>query len=76
MGEVNDFISPAVGLHESPLSCDAPSLGKLASPGRRRAGKRGTLALDVPIEKTGLISQPYLDQLRAVGRQFQMPGAN
>ena len=40
------------------------------------AGQGAAITLDVPIQKTGLISQPYLDELRAVGRQFQLPGAN
>jgi Alpha-L-fucosidase len=35
----------------------------------------GVLTLDVPIQKTGLISQPFLDQLQAVGHQLRSASA-
>jgi len=37
---------------------------------RKIADAGGVITWDVPIQKSGLISQPFLDQLTAVGRAF------
>ncbi len=36
------------------------------------AEKGGVVTYDVPIQKTGLIPQPFVDQLRAIGRSMSM----
>ena len=42
---------------------------------RQLLGKGGTLTYDVPIQKSGLIPQPFIDQLRAIGRAMKTPSA-
>jgi alpha-L-fucosidase len=37
---------------------------------RRLAAKGGVMTFDVPIQKSGLIAQPFVEQLRAVGASF------
>ena len=40
---------------------------------RQIAGKGGVITWDVPIQKNGLISQPFMEQLTAIGKELSRP---
>jgi len=57
-----------------PLGRDDPLPGRLEGPrrprdpGRRVVDAEGIITWDAPVEKSGLIPQPFVEQLTAVGR--------